>query len=293
MTPTRPRPRPRAFTLIELLVVISIIALLISILLPALQGARETARRAVCLSNLRQIGLMVEGYLGDNDAFYFERRNWMRYIPVSQFAERDTITSGGLTDFIDPASTTARPGPTRDDGEQAYWGVAYLRNAGTSREVFSCPSARTVDPNHIGTARDDGSFEDGHVYTTYGQNGWEGAKNGTNLFTRLTTSALDASRLFDPNNGRWAGNQVTRIDFLDQLIFAQDSFEEVLDGNGDIPAPGAGGFTQWTFEQSREYFRHLGASAILWVDGHASTVAEFEEWQARWYGEPPPARIRP
>ena len=57
--------RHRAFTLIELLVVISIIALLVGILLPALSAARKTAQTAVCLSNLRQTGVGVHGYATD------------------------------------------------------------------------------------------------------------------------------------------------------------------------------------------------------------------------------------
>lgn len=58
----------RAFTLIELLVVISIIALLIAILLPALTQARATGRSSACLSNLRQAGIAFMAYGSDNDS---------------------------------------------------------------------------------------------------------------------------------------------------------------------------------------------------------------------------------
>jgi len=65
-----PTPRPSAFTIIELLVVISIVSMLVAILIPAVSKARETARRAICQSNLRQWFLGVEVYANDSRDYY-------------------------------------------------------------------------------------------------------------------------------------------------------------------------------------------------------------------------------
>ena len=80
-------PQSKGFTLIELLVVIAIIALLVSILLPSLNRAKELAKRVVCASNMRNCGLALIMYANENSNYLCTRYGWWSnqcgYCPAS------------------------------------------------------------------------------------------------------------------------------------------------------------------------------------------------------------------
>ncbi len=158
----------RAFTLIELLVVIAIIAILAAMLLPALASAKEKAKRAKCVNNLRQIGIGCLLYVNDNNDFYpgaAWNAGWNAYNPF-QLSTNLAISAKELglnTNILDANGSVVassvwscpnRPSLPANGGAGVY-AIGYMYFAGipTWTSATSGSSGKSASPIKNSTAK--------------------------------------------------------------------------------------------------------------------------------------------
>ena len=232
------------FTLIELLVVVAIIALLISILLPALSEAKKRAQETMCASNIRQMGLGLRHYLDDNNGFY----------PGDHLE----VPSGSLIAWA------PRIRKYMDSAVDVFWcpstdvGVRWQKRQGGRRS----PHSRFLgyEPGEAPMI--------GSEFFSYGYNGW-----GVQVFTNIQRGQqhLGLGGHIGGSDDDFRGNQEfqeSKIKRPEEMIAIGDTFM-----NADWDTWITPDIRQ---ESSNPSKRHRGGAEILFTDGHAVNV-HFDE----------------
>jgi len=248
MFPPVLRPRSRGFTLIELLVVIAIIAVLIALLLPAVQQAREAARRTQCKNNMKQLGLSLQNYHDTYNVFpicYFDTSigggpiNWRSeswitgVLPFMDQAPLFNLInfSYGLTN--DPRSPGYPANPTAPNPSNAWVAQQPLT-------VLKCPSDLSL--TQLGGRSDGGA---GNFGTTC-YKACAGANWGWGTWQSGSTGVYAQSRWGATSNGLDNGNGLL---FRGWGFPYSTRIRDVADGTSNTFAMGEAipNYSQWNW----------------------------------------------
>ncbi len=165
---------PRGFTLVELLVVIAIIGVLIALLLPAVQQAREAARRMSCSNNLKNLGLSLHNYHDVHNSFPIGHQ-YQGHFDGKPNSEKGGTGFGwaiGILEFIEQGNQFDRFDPRYPAGENTITNNRTICQ--TPLEIFACPSDTKPKRRTDGAIKDSATSSYQGAGTSY--NGWSNHK---------------------------------------------------------------------------------------------------------------------
>ena len=245
------------FTLIELLVVIAIIAILAAMLMPALQKARESAKKSNCAGNMRQLGQAMQFYTDANDD-YFTFQVFENYIEADKDVTFDKFLSPYLGTFSTPI--------------EAYNARAYRSDPTRNRnkwKVFRCDSCELIGSS-LGTD-----------YTT----------NYINNAAIMSSNVSGNNALYGPPMKRTMIRQHSRT-----FLFTDGEMKWVGDTNGSPYYASLWQvmyFSPDIADQPKVDWRHNNTANIVFVDGHADTLQRIAKPpQVAWKSQIHPSRIK-